>query len=702
MAERPTPTTIAISTLIALYIDPSSPLETVENDELLNVLQALAHKPHQSLKAVLYQLDSVVSKIFVETLTAASTSIDGLVDLMLSIQAVDAGGELGIFVRKTCLGFDKLSFEGMTTLWEALSEEVEQLNEQDGEELSQWPLSAQQKQDLLRIQCLVLDEAVLSQSPFELKEQVQSILEEEQEIPAAHFLKFLHHLQEGSKVGALDALHQYFDYAMIAERKDLKRQVVLHYATLVLAAVHQEFGDTELSEKATEEAIHVAQQSGDPACVAHALSFLYQATGNRSILKRCAVRALEGKLRRLVAGANMTLAQATGPSHQSWEALLDATTDQATSTMTAIDRPTHMEDLASPQAAMEILGQSSLVGAGIWESMGFSGMSALSTEVGLECYGDYLTAATKASAVQNLARKALIGPLVWPNPDKLCRYGIALRIVMEQGSAFGTLALLHEWAVRRGEYGHAQTLIDYLNSRLHPRIPNYEEAKLEVAAQQAFLLARKGWVLEAKTKLEALIKQCRTDKKVVKQAHFLIQLAVTHLDANRIEFRAAVQPVRECMKLAMDHSMDVMHATAASILAQIHYRMGEMDTAIAMLKGILPTLRQNGNVWFVGEAYLTLAKCYLEGESNSLSMENLSRAADNFSDCQDLVRLREVYYLQARLHNVNGDLEQREESSKMFVDVTRQLARGTLATGLGEIQDPDYLEKLAQRQVHSS
>ena len=702
MADRPTPTSIAISTLVALYVDPSLPLEDVSDEakqKVLNLLQLVVRKPHQlSICTFLQQLeDEFVSAILTDALLAASSSIDGLVDLMLSIQVVDTDGELGIFVRKTCLGFDQLSFENMTRLWESLQQQVENhMNEGSNEDATQqWSLSLQQKQDLLRLQCLTLDEAVSNQSPQDMQSQVQSLLEQEQQIPAAHFLKFLTKLQQGSKTGALDALHQYFDYAMIAERKDMKRQVVLHYATLLLAAVHQEFGDTELSRKATEEAINVAQQAGDPACVAHALSFLYQSTGNKSILQRCAVRALQGKLRRMVAGANLTMAQAAAPSHSSWNSLVDATTDQPSLT---IDRPTHMEDLTSPQEAMEILGQTSLVGAGIWNSMGFSNMSGLSTEMGLECYGGYLSSDTKDSAMQNLARNALSGPLLVKTTA--CRYGVALKIVMEQGNAYGTLLLLHEWAVRRGEYGQAQALVDHLYSRLHPRIPNYEDAKMEVAAQHALLLARKGWVMEAKTKLEDLVGQCGKEKKIVQQAHLLIQLAVTELDANRQEFRSAVHPVRDCLKLTMEHSMDVIHATATSIMAQIHYRMSKTDSAIAMLKGVLPTLRQNGNAWFVGEAYLTLAKCYLQRESADLALENLAKSGNYFMECQDLVRLREVYYLQARLHNTKRDLQQREETCKLFVDVSRQLAKGTLPAGLGDISDREYLEQLARRQVH--
>ncbi|KAI2506648.1 Anaphase-promoting complex subunit 5 [Fragilaria crotonensis] len=710
MAERPTPASIAISTLIALYVDPSSPLEDDVSGEskqmLLNRLHRMVRTPHHlTVTQLLNQIeDTSASEILIESLLAASSSIDGLVDLMMSIQAVETDGELGTFVRKVCLGFDQLSFECMAHLWEALQSQVENHMNDEGDSSSNesWPLSPLQKQELLRLKCLTLDEAVWNQSPDDVRIQVEALLEQEHEIPAAHFLKFLTNIQRGNKTGALDALHQYFDYAMIAERKDMKRQVVLHYATLLLAAVYQEFGDTELSRVATEEAIHIAQQSGDPACVAHALSFLYQSTGasnknsRNTILQRCAVRALQGKLRPMVAGANMTLAQAAAPSlPAAWNSLQDATTDQPSQTM---DRPTHMEDLASAPEALEILGKASLVGAGIWDSLGFVNLAGLNTEMALECYGRYLPSATKDSAVQSLARKALVGPILEESP--LCRYGLALTTVMHQSNAYGTLLLLHEWAVRRGEYGHAETLIQVLYSRLHPRIPNYEDAKIEVVAQHAFLLARQGWIVKAKKSLEELVEQCSVEKEIVQQGHLLIQLAVALLDANILEFRSAVHPVRACLKLAMENSMDVMHATATSLMAIIHYRLSKTQNAIAMLKGVLPTLRQNGNAWFVGEAYLTLAKCYLMREAASMAMEHLDKSQRYFMECQDLVRLRDVYYLQSRLYNKLKVVHKRDECASRFVDVSRQLVKGALPVGLGDISNEEYMKDMIRRQVH--
>jgi tetratricopeptide (TPR) repeat protein len=324
--------------------------------------------------------------------------------------------------------------------------------------------------------------------------------------------------------------------------------------------------------------------------------------------------------------------------------------------------------------------------------------------MGLECYGSYLTRATKDAAHQSVARAAIAGPLLLlsNNNDNLCRYGVALLPLKHAGTDFGTVRLLHEWAVRRGEYGHAQTLLHYLYSRLHPRLANFKACQIEVAAQHAFLLSRQGWVKEAKAKYQDLVDAATKEENLVPQARFLIQMAVTLLDANKQEFRAAVRPLRACLKLTGDHAMDVWHATATSIMAQVHYRMTKSNVAIAMIKGVLPTLLQHADdVWFVGEAYLTLTKCFMKREQVDEAMDALNKSCRYFLECQDFVRLREVYFWQARLYDLKNDVPQRDESSQRFVDVSQQMAKGTLRTGLGEIEDPSYMERMARRQVHS-
>ena len=81
-------------------------------------------------------------------------------------------------------------------------------------------------------------------------------------------------------------------------------------------------------------------------------------------------------------------------------------------------------------------------------------------------------------------------------------------------------------------------------------------------------------------------------------------------------------------------------------------------------------------------------------------MGNLEKSNHYFLECQDVVRLQEVYYLQARLYDAQKNFVSRDEKSKLFVEVSRQLAKGSLPVGLGDISSTIHLQQMARRQVH--
>ena len=415
MAERPTPCSIAVCTLIALHSDPSSPLHEIdfnphENDDPVgkflegcvvdhsgslsgsstNAAGAAFTSADRTLRFTVgtrlsqffHQLEEYVNlaktienkdgdddrideaeddeesvaNLLFQQLGVASASIDALMDLMDSLRAaiseglVDAVSVHGVYLRQICLGFEELSFESVNLLWDAMKQELREATEnrrnssrdttdqRTGGETSfattgrgnitgqNWPQSTEQTERLLRKACLALqhgstaisvgdggadtppaDLALSIDQSFEATEmEIRKLLEHEPELPAAYFLRYLNCLQHGERIGALDALHQYFDHAMIQQStpKD-----ILQFAAILLASTHSAFGDKQLSFLATDEAVRVAQQSKDAACVAFALGWLYNNSDGRhgpeggELLRRCVTRAAQGQLRQLFSGA---------------------------------------------------------------------------------------------------------------------------------------------------------------------------------------------------------------------------------------------------------------------------------------------------------------------------------------------------------------------------------------------------------------
>ena len=772
MADRPTPLSIAVCALIALHADPSSALNQLEHDEiqekqLISILHEaiLTGAPkRQNITTFAHELQQAASPqtatLFQECLKRLSISVDAMVDFFSSLQSavsdgtIDGASAQGVFVRSTSLGFDTLSFEGITRLWESLKLQVQEMTSTPAlveeektrkDEITMdelWPLSPLQMEAILRQECTRLEET--NHSFEETECEIRRVMACDPELPAAHFLRFLNNLKHGERVGALNALHQYFDYAMIKARKDAtthdKKKVhdVAQYASILLAALHHAFGDESLSLKATEEAVRVSQESRDPASVAYALGWLYcneMKLNAKDLLERCASRASEGHLRPLVAGANSALARhllgtETSSAASAWTSLANATTDPPPSSTTiSLDRPTHTADVTSSDEAMELLSRQILVGAGIWQAFGLNVLSGLSSVVNLNVHDKHLSPHETALAVRNLARVSLYGSV--PETFQLgendfstalsCRYATALRILMnlhksqkQSDIIYSAALVLHEWAVRRGDLEHAEFLTDVLHSYLHPRMPNYKAAYVETMLQYVLLLSRQEQWEKAKEVAKKLCATCKEEGCGLRVQHatLLIQLALIQLDSSSQNFIGALPPLFECLTMCETCAMDSVHATALSILAQVHLRMENTKQAIAVLKATLPSLLQHSHVWFVGEAYLTLAKCQLQqakkghakGATKKVArmlqsaVDYLNKSADSFRECDDAARLREVYYLQARTYDSLPDMkEERNKASTRFVKVSRHLERGRFSWQRGSLSDISHLEQLASR-----
>jgi hypothetical protein len=142
-------------------------------------------------------------------------------------------------------------------------------------------------------------------------------------------------------------------------------------------------------------------------------------------------------------------------------------------------------------------------------------------------------------------------------------------------------------------------------------------------------------------------------------------------------------------------------------------RMRNTKQAIALLNAALPSLLQHTHIWFAGEANLTLGKCHLQRAKEAQpkrrvavvrtlqsAITSLEMAEYIMRECQDAVRLREIYYLLARTYNsIPGKLDKRNEASRRFVNVSRHLQKASQAWPRGSLTDVNYLEALACRSA---
>jgi tetratricopeptide (TPR) repeat protein len=750
---RPTPHSIALAALISLHCQEDSPLYATStatettNDFVLvdsflqNVLLngrtsqswSSLHGPRvhgllQELEEALgeQQHSTAIAKQFRAWLRIASSSIDALTDLMTTIQravqdgSVDAVSSNGIFLRQCSHGFNELSFESVAQLWKDFQKEV---LDEDGSYEQQWTLSSEQLERAVREQCLAIPRCGDLE---DMQAQLQHVLDHNPELPAAYFLRFLLCLQSGERVGAMDALHQYMDYAVM-EGED-----ILQFAAILKAALHEEFGEHALAAAATEEAVRVAQQCHDAAAVAFALGWLAVVRHNDpELMQRCVQRAGSTNLRSLVAGANLSLAAATN----SWTAHHQAVTDPAGSAdaMSAYDRPTHVGHLEA--SAGGIAARQKLVAAGLWNHFGETTLSAQASLTALHCHGDHVSSADAAVAIHNLCTSATVGSTAAANTllpkdnkdddtaqSSDCIYGNAIRTFISLRDAYqlpvdgiflvDVALVLHEWAVRRDDLEHAEAVMTVMESHLHPRVDNYNEIVLDIAAQRALLLSRQGRWDDAKSLLKDLIEQCKAAEQHDATARILLQLSMLHLESNQQQFTNALRPLLECLTLSKKHSMGAMHAAALSMLAQVHLRMGNASHAVSVLQGSLPSLLQQGHVWMQAEANLTLAKCRMKQAKDctesqktkrykllQAAVQELTRSKVLFLRCQDCRRLQETYYLLARVYDTLPDAQGlRDAAAEKFVHLSASRTKSSpVAAIMSALTTRDGLLQLADR-----
>jgi tetratricopeptide (TPR) repeat protein len=371
-------------------------------------------------------------------------------------------------------------------------------------------------------------------------------------------------------------------------------------------------------------------------------------------------------------------------------------------------------------------------------------LSDVCSEIVLNCHSDQLLSTDIEIVIQNMVRSSLLGfastirsvdddgPAGLPSrldpsidntsTSSNCIYAHALQKLMTLRKRFELpisgvflfekVLILHAWAVYRGDLVHAEALGEMLQSHLCPRIPNYADVRIDILTQKCFYLARcKRWN-QAKELLTMLIDQCKTEQRRLLHSRLLLQMAMLQLESCPRQFANALQPLLECLSAAYNFELDGVHATALTILAQVHLRMGKTKRALAVVRAALPTVAQNEHVWFQAEAYLTISKCYLQlaKRDGSIRVEmvhsaiaNLHQSKDVFSRCQDCLRLKEVYFLLARSYDILPDhTSERDDASENFVLLSHHLIETNCPRKddfLSSLDDGEKLNDIASRTI---
>ncbi|XP_045560149.1 anaphase-promoting complex subunit 5-like [Salmo salar] len=194
-------------------------------------------------------------------------------------------------------------------------------------------------------------------------------------------------------------------------------------------------------------------------------------------------------------------------------------------------------------------------------------------------------------------------------------------------------------------------------------------------------LYRKAQVLKAlnrTTEAYSILQRLQLYCEKIKYTEMIIRvmLVTAELHWESSGFATALPLLLQALALARQHHLQAMSSETILHLAFTQLMLGVPEQALGVLHEAMEPILAHGAVMDKGRALLLAARCQMamagtrsNGQRHAalgLAVQSLGEAAAYFSmlDCKE--RLRDVHYLQARLHHTLGQTPQRNKCAMLF------------------------------------
>ncbi|XP_031826496.2 anaphase promoting complex subunit 5 ida [Nomia melanderi] len=313
--ESLTPYKIATVILIKEYCNETTKAIVERRDFCLAALK-LIQSPDMDLNGLLnvlysseYVLHRFAHRLEVQLNALKGEGVEGLLDLFdsvgrlmksildhsLSLPALNKNSVLGLYIRRVIIFFEKLPFDQVVSLYEALKKYLDKkANTSESSDIS----TGSKAEDLYmkeprttwggrQAELLVAQQAHALQTdehkampPAQLQALVRELLNCSPYYAEAHYLSYLNCLRVNEYCGAIDSLYHCFDRLASLENRSAPedRSRIYRYAALNLAVLHAQFNHKEVAQAALKEAITIAQEAGDNVCLQLAHAWMYHLT----------------------------------------------------------------------------------------------------------------------------------------------------------------------------------------------------------------------------------------------------------------------------------------------------------------------------------------------------------------------------------------------------------------------------------------
>ncbi|XP_034191300.1 anaphase promoting complex subunit 5 ida [Osmia lignaria lignaria] len=311
--ETLTPYKVATVILIKEYCNETTKAIVERRDFCLAALK-LIQSPDMEFNALLnilyspeYILHRFAHQLEVQLNVLKGKGVEGLLDLFdsvgrlmkptidLALPALNKNSVLGLYIRRVIIFFEKLPFDQVVALYEALKKYLERrsnASESSGicmgskaedsysnEIKTTW--GGRQAELLVAQQAHALQtDEHKAMPPAELQVLVRELLSCSPYYAEAHYLSYLNCLRVNEYCGAVDSLYHCFDRLAAMENRSAPedRSRIFRYAALNLAVLHAQFNHKEVAQAALKESIMMAQEAGDNVCLQLAHAWMYYLT----------------------------------------------------------------------------------------------------------------------------------------------------------------------------------------------------------------------------------------------------------------------------------------------------------------------------------------------------------------------------------------------------------------------------------------
>lgn len=328
---------------------------------------------------------------------------------------------------------------------------------------------------------------------------------------------------------------------------------------------------------------------------------------------------------------------------------------------------------------LQLAGTAHLLRAASWELYGSMPMARISSLIHATCYRDVASADDLSLAYVKLAQYLA----TYKSYDEACTaLDIASKkfpLVAKSRIRAERLRIIHERALHRGEIRVAQAACDMLAALPSPVQGVDVELKIDAAHRHARTLLAVGQFSEAASVAHSLFDTCYKYKMQLESIMALLLLADIHKKAE--SFVSGLPYALASLTLSKSFNLDLVHAAAMVTLSELWLGLGpsHADQARGLLHQCMTMVLGHGGRELKARTYLAVAQCHLCSRTYSVHAdpqavcEPLQAAADEFEVLEDNEQASEVYYLQARVFNEMGAIEERDHAATLFQQYTLAL-----------------------------